>query len=232
MLDVLSRQSHRDAGCDSRSRVTRSLLGYGALAGPFYVAVVLGQAFTRPGFDVTRHDASLLSNGAWGWVQVANFVITGLMVIACAVGFSRALTGGPGATWAPRLLAIYGLGLIGAGVFVADPMGGFPPGTAAGRPESISLHGLLHIVSAGIGFSGFVAACFVVGRRFASEGRRRWALFSVVSGAAFLAGFAAIASGSDSPAVVLGFWAALLLAWSWLAVVAVHLYRRAGPTER
>jgi hypothetical protein len=42
------------------ARVTRSLLGYGVLAGPFYVAVVLGQAFLRPGFDLLRDDASLL----------------------------------------------------------------------------------------------------------------------------------------------------------------------------
>jgi hypothetical protein len=33
--------------------------------------------------------------------------------------------------WAPRLIAVYGLGLIGAGIFAADPAYGFPIGTAA-----------------------------------------------------------------------------------------------------
>jgi hypothetical membrane protein len=224
MDDVIrGRSGLRAPDRDSRSPLTKSLLGWGVLAGPFYVAVVLGQALTRPGFDITRHDASLLSNGAWGWVQIANFVLTGLMVIACAAGVRRAL----GPSWAPRLLAVYGLGLIGGGVFVADPMAGFPPGTPAGRPEAISLHSTLHIVCAAVGFLCFIAACFVMARRFAGQRRRAWTLFSIATGVAFLAGFAGVASGSGSQAVVLAFWAALILAWSWLAALAVHLHRRA-----
>ena len=39
-------------------RITKSLLGYGVLAGPFYVLVVAAQAATRDGFDPTRHAAS------------------------------------------------------------------------------------------------------------------------------------------------------------------------------
>lgn len=216
------------AACDPASRVTRSLLGWGAVAGPFYVAVVLGQALLRPGFDLAHDDASLLSNGSLGWIQIANFLLTGAMVIACAVGLRRALGGGKAGTWGSLLLALFGLGMIGAGIFVADPMSSFPPGTPAGRPQSVSLHGMLHIVSAGIGFLGFAAACFVIGQRFAGERRRAWAWFSRLTGVLFLVGFAGLASGSDSAVVVLGFWAVLLLAWGWLAALAVNLYRRMG----
>jgi len=215
--------------CDPAARVTRSLLGWGAVAGPFYVTVVLGQALLRPGFDLAHDDASLLSNGGLGWIQIANFLLTGAMVIACAVGVRRALGGGAKAgTWGPLLLGLFGLGMIGAGVFVADPMSGFPPGTPAGRPESISLHGTLHIVSAGIGFLGLAGACFVIGQRFAGERRPAWAWFSRLTGVLFLLGFAGLASGSASAIVVLAFWAVMLLAWGWLAAVAVNLYRRAG----
>src|SRR5712692_9670614 len=165
--------------CDPAARLTRSLLGYGVIAGPLYVAVVLVQAFIRPGFDLVRDDASLLSNGSLGWIQIANFVITGLIVIACSVGMRRALVDGRGAVWGPLLLAVYGIGLIGAGLFVADPMNGFPAGTPAGRPELITVHGMLHIVAAGIGFLCFVAACFVFARRFAGQRRRGWTAFSL-----------------------------------------------------
>jgi len=65
----------------------------------------------------------------------ANFLVTGLFVILCAAGVRRALADGPGATWGAGLLAAYGLGLVGAGIFVADPMNGFPAGTPAGRPD-------------------------------------------------------------------------------------------------
>jgi Protein of unknown function (DUF998) len=77
-------------------RVTRSLLGYGVIAGPFYVVVSLVQALTRDGFDLTRHAWSLLANGELGWVQVANFAVTGAMLVAFAVGLHRALAGGRG----------------------------------------------------------------------------------------------------------------------------------------
>jgi hypothetical protein len=48
---------------DPAAAVTRSLLGYGVLAGVFYLMVGLVQARTRDGYDPTRHDQSLLANG-------------------------------------------------------------------------------------------------------------------------------------------------------------------------
>lgn len=212
--------------CSPAGRVTRSLLGYGGLAGPFYVIVVLVQGLTRPGFDLTRHDASLLSNGGLGWIQIANFLLTGAFVLAFAVGLGRALGSGRGATWAPRLIAGYGLGLIGGGLFIADPMNGFPPGAPTGHPATVSVHGILHLVAAGLGFLCLVAACFVMARRFAAERRRGWMAYSIVAGVAFLVAFAGLASGSASPVVVLAFWSALILVWSWMAAVSIHFYRR------
>lgn len=218
-------EGRKDApACSPEARVTRSLLGYGVLAGPFYVAVALVQAlFLRPGFDLAHDDVSLLSNGSLGWIQITNFVLTGLMVVACAVGMRRALGTGRGATWAPILLGVYGLGLIAAGIFVADPMNGFPAGAPAGRPESVSLHGVLHIAAAGIGFICLAAACFVMARRY-----RKW--FSIATGAVFLAAFAGLASGSGSAVVVIAFWGALILVWAWIASLSIHLYREAGRT--
>ena len=222
---VRSRQKTDGDNCSPAGRVTRSLLGYGVVAGPFYVIVALAQALLRPGFDLAHDDVSLLSNGSLGWIQIANFVLTGVMVIACSVGLARALGSGPGATWAPRLIAVYGAGLVAAGIFVADPMNGFPAGAPAGRPDAITVHGILHIAAAGIGFLGLICACMVMPRRFAAEKRRMWTTFSIVTGIAFVVAFGGVASGSSSAAVVLGFWAALILAWAWLDAVSVHLYR-------
>lgn len=226
MSTVIAAERHPSSGadCAERDRVARSLLGYGVLAGPFYVAVVLVQAlWLRPGFDLLHDDASLLSNGPFGWVQIANFVVTGTMVVLCAVGVRRATS----ATWAPILLALYGVGMIAAGFFVADPMNGFPAGAPAGRPDTITVHGMLHIASAGIGFLSFVAACLVMARRFAVSREPGWKWFSLATGVVFLATFAGVASGSGSAAVVIGFWVGLALAWSWIGGLSIHLYRRA-----
>lgn len=217
--------------CPPGTRVTKSLLGYGVLAGPLYVIVVLAQALLRPGFDLAHDDASLLSNGSLGWIQIANFVVTGAMVIACGVGMRRALTGGRSALWGPLLIGVYGIGLVAAGIFVADPMYGFPPGTAAGRPAVITTHGMLHIAAAGIGFLCLVAACLVFARRFARERRHSWMWFSLATGIAFLGAFAGLASGSDSPVIIAAFWGALVLAWAWMAALSVRLYRQVSrPT--
>jgi hypothetical protein len=70
---------------------TSQLLRCGMLAGPFYLVVGVMQGLLREGFSFARHPLSVLANGSLGWIQTANFVLTGLMVLAAAVGFRRAL---------------------------------------------------------------------------------------------------------------------------------------------
>src|SRR4051812_25582992 len=214
-----------DQQCSPAARVTRSLLGYGVIAGPFYVAVSLAQALTRDGFRLDKHSWSLLENGSLGWIQVTNFILTGLMTVAAAAGLGRAMTAGRGRRWASLLIAVYGVGMLGAGLFTADPAQGFPIGT----PEvtTMSWHGMLHFLTGGIGFLCLIAACLVLGSRFAGAGRAGLAWFSRVTGVAFLAAFAGIASGSHG-ATTSAFVAAVLLVWAWLATVCIHVYRAAS----
>jgi hypothetical membrane protein len=213
------------AACTPEARVTRSLLGYGMLAGPFYVAVSLGQALTRNGFDLTRHEWSLLANGPGGSIQMLNLVLTGLMVVAAAAGWRRALRTGRAAVGVPRLLAVYGVALVAAGLFRADPMNGFPVGTPDGPPVHPTLAGTLHVLAGGVGFLALVAATGLLAARFRHEGRRRQAAASAGTGVLFLMGFAGIASGAVSPAVNLVFTAAVVLTWAWLTLASLQQYR-------
>jgi Protein of unknown function (DUF998) len=206
----------------SITKLTRALLICGLIAGPFYIVVGLIQALTRPGFDIMRHDLSLLANGDLGWIQITNLVLTGLLVIAGAVGMRQALPAGRGRTWGPILLGVYGLGLIGAGFFTADPAFGFPPGTPADA-HTISWHGLLHFICGGVGFLALIAACFVMARRFASRGQRGWAAYSIATGVIFFAAFAGIATGSGQSWSVIGFWIGVVFAWAWISAMAVKL---------
>src|SRR3954468_20596613 len=138
---------------------TRGLLTCGVLAGPVFVFTGVVQGLTRAGFDFTRHPASVLSNGSLGFLQITNFLVTGLLTIAAAAGIRRVLPG----RWGPKLLTVYGVSLLCAGVFRADPQDGFPAGPPAGPPAAISWHGTLHFVAGGIGFAALVAACFAIG---------------------------------------------------------------------
>ncbi len=210
------------------TKLTRVLLICGLIAGPFYIIVGLIQALTRPGFNMLRDDLSLLANGDLGWIQITNLVLTGLLVGAFAVGMRRALPAGPGRIWGPILLGVYGIGLIGAGFFTADPAFGFPPGTPADA-HTISGHGLLHIVTAGIGFLALIAACFVLARRFASQRQRGWAAYSLATGVIFFAAFAGVATGSGQSWSVIGFWIGVVLAWAWIWALARKLLRERTP---
>jgi hypothetical protein len=206
---------------------TGALLACGAAAGPLYLVVAAIQVLTRDGFDITRHAVSLLSNGDLGWVQITNFEVTGVLTVAGAVGLRRALRTGRAARWGPRLLAVYGLGLVAAGAFVADPALGFPPGTPADA-TTVSWHGALHFVAGGIGFGSLIAACFVLGRRFAVLGRPGWAWYSRATGVAFFAAFAGIASGSRVPGLNVAFVVAVVAAFAWITAVMVRAARHEG----
>jgi hypothetical protein len=207
----------------------RGLLLLGALAGPFYIAVGLTQALTREGFDMRRHALSLLSNGDLGWIQIANFLIAGTLVMAGAVGLRRWIQGSPAGTWGPVLLGGYGVGLLGAGVFIADPGLGFPPGTPV-ESTGMSRTGLLHFVFGGIGFYALIGACFVFAHRFKRLGEPAWAAYSIVTGIGFLMSFGAIASGSTAPATMLTFYAAVAWVWIWHTALYVKLTRDAPFT--
>lgn len=159
---------------------TRRMLAAGVVAGPLFLVVALVQAYTRDGFDLSRHPLSLLSLGDLGWIQVVNFIVTGALYVACAIGMRRVLRSGRGAKWGPILVGALGVGLILAGVFVADAGAGFPPGAPAGEPET-SWHGILHGVGAVVAIDGMTVGCLVFARRFAAARQWGWVAASVAS---------------------------------------------------
>ncbi|MEU7871744.1 DUF998 domain-containing protein [Dactylosporangium sp. NPDC049140] len=212
------------APSEGPEQTTRTLLWYGAVAGPLYVVLGTAQAVFRDGFDIRQHALSLLSNGGLGWIQITNFLLTGVLTIIAATGVRRALRGAPGGTWAPRMIALYGVGLIAAGIFRADPSFGFPPGTPDGQ-GAVSWHGMLHLVSGSIGFIGLIGACLVMARRFTRAGRSGWAVYSRVTGIFFLAAFVGIASGAGNALINITFTVAIAAGWLWLSATTLRLRR-------
>lgn len=201
---------------------TRSLLVAGAAAGPLFVGLVLAQAVTRGGFDPTHHPISLLSLGEHGWVQVTNFVVTGLLMCAFAAGVRRVLVTGTGRVWAPVLLALHGAGLVMGGVFLPDPGLGFPPGTPDAVPDELSLHGILHAAAPMLAFTALVACCCVLGRRFRSDGEMAWAAYSVATAAVTLILCAWPGQEDAGPRLAV----AVTLGFCWTTLLALDLRRQ------
>jgi hypothetical protein len=200
---------------------TSSLLRWGVVAGPFYLTVALAQALFREGFDLSRHSLSVLANGPGGWVQTANFVLTGLMVLAAAAGFARVLGRARPVVW---FLAGYGFSIIAAAFFRADPVDGFPPGTPDGFPTTISTSGLLHFAAGALGFLCLALSGFAAARALRGRGMFMLAPISLFSGITVVLGFL---SGLVAPPGLLGIWIAVVVGWMWLAVVSVGLKRLA-----
>ncbi|MEV6911069.1 DUF998 domain-containing protein [Amycolatopsis sp. NPDC051071] len=201
---------------------TRALLAGGAISGPLYFLISLTQAAVRDGFDLTKHPASMLSNGDAGWIQVTNFLVSGVLLIAGAIGLSRVLEPGRGSVWGPRLLGLFGVSLLFAAVFKADPGNGFPVGAG---PATLSTTGTLHMAAGSVGFLSLIVATFVFASRFSREGHRGWAVYSRVTGIAFFAAFAVMSSGNAAAVVMLAFWATVMLAWGWVTAVVIRSAR-------
>lgn len=208
------------AASQADDRTTRRLLACGTVAGPVFATVGLIQSFTIPGFDLTHHYLSQLSSGEFGWIQIANFVIAGLLTIAAAVGVRRAAGGTLGKA-GPVLLGGFGVGLVAAGVFVADPALGFPPGSPDTIPTQQSWHSMLHGVAAIVSFAFLVGACFALGYRFARQRQWGWALYSVATG---VVSFGLPAVPNPWGGVFL--FVAATIAFVWMAALCVRLTRQ------
>ncbi|MBY6035987.1 DUF998 domain-containing protein [Fictibacillus nanhaiensis] len=140
------------------------------------------QAFTRTGYDIKRHAISTLTLGDLGWIQSANFIITGLLAVIAAIGFRKLLRGSRGGTWGALLIGIYGVGMIVAGLFRPDPGLGFPEGAPAHMPTSMSGHAALHSMAFFIAFISLIVATFIFARRFSSQGLHGWKIYCITTG--------------------------------------------------
>ncbi|ANJ28041.1 DUF998 domain-containing protein [Agromyces aureus] len=209
---------------DRGRAVTKSLLGWGVVAGPFYLVIGLAQALFVPGFDLSQHALSLLLLGPLGWIQAANLVLSGIMVLAAATGFARLLPA-PRRTWAAVLLGLYGASLFAAALFPPDPMRGFPVGAAGATTASMS--GLLHLAAGAIGFVSLAVAAVVIGAWFRHEGRRGLAVASWIAAAVIVLGFMGGAALSATSAGVGMLWLAVVTGWAWLAAASLAAYRMA-----
>ena len=213
----------------TRTIKTKALLFCGVIAGPLFVVAFLVEGATRAHYDPLRHPVSSLALGDRGWTQSANFVVTGLLVLAFAIGLQRARRSLGDPTWGKSLVGANALGLLGAGVFAADPMNGYPPGTSDTRLQ-YSLHGVLHDTFSTLVFLGLPAACFVYGRWFAARGERGWAASSVTSGVVFIGAFVLSSAGfgqAEGLVDLAGLFqrVALIAGFGWLTLLAVGSLR-------
>jgi hypothetical protein len=227
------------AGTAPRAVTTKTLLACGAIAGPLFTLAWAVEGATRANYHPLRHPVSSLELGDYGWTQRANFIVAGGLTLASAVGLRRALRPLGGATWGPVLVGAHAIGLLGAGLFVTDPVSGYPPGTPDHLPTYGSVHAALHDLFSVGTFVGLPIACLVFARRFAGWGQHGWAIYSAATGVVFTVGFLLTSMAFNQAEGLVAFGglfqrSTVTVGWGWLTLLAVHLLRGLPepPTRR
>ena len=213
------------------ARWTRGLLYCGLAAGPVFVTTFLVEGATRDGYRPSRHPVSSLALGPRGWVQTANFAVTGTLFLAGAAGLERAGDPALSTRVGRALIGAAGTGLIAAAVFATDPVSGYPPGT----PDALiqpSRAGMIHNLAAVPVFFGLPAAAFTCSWRSVQTGHRRFGRYCAATATTMLATMALAGAGfNQSPRLVnlAGLFqrASIVTGFGWLAALSAQTLRRA-----
>jgi hypothetical membrane protein len=150
----------------------RPLAALAGTVGPvLFFVVLLAEGAVRPGYEPLRNTISELSLGPRGWIQTANFLIFGILFAIFTRGLKASLDDSRPARLGTALLSVIGIGVMGSGLFRAEPW----------PPSSMGPTGLLHLVCAMVLiFALMPVAAGVMTRAFVAD--VRWRSLGPVTG--------------------------------------------------
>jgi hypothetical membrane protein len=139
----------------------RLLLGAGLVGAVLFPVVFLVDGALRPGYNGFTQPISDLALGPTPAVQIANFIVYGVLTAVSAIGWRASLAPGAASIAYPVLKVVTGLALIATGI----------------------LHeGTSHNIVAYTSLFSTIADLFIIAWRLRREPRwRGWALYAVIS---------------------------------------------------
>ena len=150
----------------------RWLLWAGILAPVLFAFVFTIDGLLTHGYSAADEAISYLDLGTNGWIQRANFILFGLLLLAFLLGYvprMRPILGQAWLTAASIFFVLSGLGWIMAGLFVPNPY----------LAPQVPWPGVLHQLSVIVAFLPFAIACFILGVK--SVRTHRWRIYGVYS---------------------------------------------------
>lgn len=165
----------------------------GILAPVLFVGLFTLEGALRPDYTPQSMFISALSLGPRGWIQIANFMVLGVLLFLFALGLAQTFPYGKAARWG--ITAFYGLAALFfiSGPFVMDP---------AGTPQDqLSMQGLIHGLAGGIVFLLMPATLFLFWRHFSAT--KNWPLlrgWTLALGVIEAAGVIVFTAASKIPA--------------------------------
>ncbi|MBL8994037.1 MAG: DUF998 domain-containing protein [Spirochaetia bacterium] len=140
------------------------------------------EGLIRPGYSPASMPVSALSIGPRGWIQIANFLVSGCGILFFALTAFRQFRLAGKSRLAPILLIILAIALFLSGPFVMDP-----PGTAR---AAWTLHGWIHQILGTVVFGLMPVICLIFYLTLRSQRPAR--IFKVGTGAAIVLIIAAV----------------------------------------
>src|SRR5690242_18835283 len=97
----------------------KSIAGWAGMIGSaLFVTVFTVEGWLRPGYDWRSTFISELSIGPRGWIQIANFIVLGILFFVFTRGVAAEFREGKASKAGPILLAIIGFSFLVSGPFV------------------------------------------------------------------------------------------------------------------
>lgn len=144
----------------SNRQSTRTTALLGMSAAVFFVTIFTIEGWLRPGYHPLSMFVSELSLGSRGWVQIVNFLVTGVLIFSFGHGIKKYFQTGVATKVGPLLLQIIGFSLMVSAFFPSDPSAMF---------NQHSFYGIIHGIFGAIVFLCMPIVCFIFFRRFRND---------------------------------------------------------------
>lgn len=139
------------------------------------------QGLLRQGYSSLRYPISSLAIGKNGAVQIFTFIFTGLLILLFAIAVQKILN----KKSITVLLGLVGIGLIGSGIFITDPVFGYPENLPFKRTV-FTLHGKLHTLFSLLVFINIPIICFIMTTYYNVRREFTWKYYSQLTGISML----------------------------------------------
>jgi hypothetical protein len=210
----------------------RRLAAWAGVIGPLlFVGVFTLEGWLRPGYNPLATYVSDLSIGPRGWIQIANFLVFGILMLIFTRAAAAEFPDGKASKGGVILLTIIAACYLASGPFVTDPIG---------TPlDQASVHGTIHGIFGAVVFMLMPISIFVFLRRFHADPRWQFLQgWTLVFGTISALGLILLTLATKSPAIqgVFRDWFGLIQRTAivpfqlWLAVFALGMLQqlRAG----